>query len=80
MQAIEFKSQLVHGQITVPASLHLMEGQSLRVLILLDEKAGGTEAKLREAENIWGRTAGAWQGEPLVREPQGEFEQRLELE
>ncbi len=24
-------------------------------------------------------TAGAWAGEPLIREPQGEYEQRLEL-
>lgn len=26
------------------------------------------------------RTSGAWQGEPLVREPQGDFDPRLELE
>ncbi len=25
-------------------------------------------------------TAGAWAGEPLLREPQGDYEQRLELE
>lgn len=25
-------------------------------------------------------TAGAWEGEPLVREPQGDYEIRLELE
>lgn len=25
-------------------------------------------------------TAGAWAGEPLIREPQGEYEQHLELE
>jgi hypothetical protein len=25
-------------------------------------------------------TAGAWEGEPLTREPQGEYEQRLELD
>jgi hypothetical protein len=25
-------------------------------------------------------TAGAWAGEPLVREPQGDYEQRLELD
>jgi hypothetical protein len=25
-------------------------------------------------------TAGAWAGEPLIREPQGDYEQRLELE
>jgi len=25
-------------------------------------------------------TAGAWEGEPLTREPQGEYEKRLELD
>lgn len=29
---------------------------------------------------LYERTAGAWQGEPLERAPQGEPEQRLELE
>ncbi|MGZ8217315.1 hypothetical protein [Methylomagnum sp.] len=29
---------------------------------------------------LFERTAGAWQGEPLERAPQGEPEQRLELE
>lgn len=77
MQAIEFNSQLEHGQIAVPKSLHLAEGQSVRVLILLDEKA---QAKHSDKKNVWERTAGAWQGEQLVREPQGEYEKRLELE
>jgi len=31
-------------------------------------------------EGFFERTAGAWQGEPLVRESQGEFERRRELE
>lgn len=26
--------------------------------------------------SFWERTAGAWQGEPLTREPQGEYEER----
>jgi hypothetical protein len=29
---------------------------------------------------LFERTAGAWQGEPLTREPQGDYEQRLEWE
>ncbi|OGT00114.1 MAG: hypothetical protein A3F73_13615 [Gallionellales bacterium RIFCSPLOWO2_12_FULL_59_22] len=77
MQAIEFNSQLEHGQIAVPKSLHLAEGQPVRVLILLDETV---QAKCSDKKNVWERTAGAWQGEPLVREPQGKYEQRLELE
>ncbi len=76
MQAIEFNSHLEHGQIAVPKTLHLVEGQPVRVLILLDEAA---RASRSEIKNVWERTAGAWQGGALVREPQGEYEQRLEL-
>jgi len=31
-------------------------------------------------EGFFERTAGAWQGEPLAREPQGDYEHRQELE
>ncbi len=79
MKAIEFNSQLEHGQIAVPKTLHLAEGQSVRVLILLDEVADTKGAEQADAKSVWARTAGAWQGELLVREPQGEYEQRLEL-
>jgi hypothetical protein len=33
-----------------------------------------------DAKSVLARTAGAWQGEHLVRETQVEYEQRLELE
>lgn len=80
MQAIEFNSHLEHGQIAVPKTLHLVEGQPVRVLILLDEAAGKKASPAGDAKNVWERTAGAWQGGHLVREPQGEYEQRLDLE
>ena len=79
MQAIEFNSQFEHGQITVPKTLHLAEGQPVRVLILLDESAAEKGVVQGDAKSVWERTAGAWQGNNLVREPQGEYEQRLEL-
>jgi len=79
MQAIEFNSQLEHGQIAVPKTLHLAEGQPVRVLILLDENAGAKSSRPGDAKSVWERTAGAWEGGRLVREPQGEYEQRLEL-
>jgi hypothetical protein len=79
MQAIEFNSQLEHGQIAVPKSIHLAEGQPVRVLILLDETSAEKSAVQSDVISIWERTAGAWQGNNLVREPQGEYEQRLEL-
>lgn len=31
-------------------------------------------------DGFYETTAGAWAGEPLIREPQGNFEQRLELD
>lgn len=79
MKAIEFNSQLEHGQITVPKTLHLVEGQPVRVLILLDEVTDTKGSGQADAKSVWARTAGAWQGGNLVREPQGEYEQRLEL-
>lgn len=79
MKAIEFNAQLEHGQIAVPKALHLVEGQPVRVLILLDDAAEAKVAGQAAANSVWARTAGAWQGEQLVREPQGEYEQRLEL-
>jgi len=64
MQAIEFNSQLEHGQIAVPKTFHLQEGQALRMLILLDEKTSVSHSQT----SLWGQTSGAWQGELLVRD------------
>ena len=80
MKVIKFNSQLEHGQITVPKTLHLAEGQPVRVLILLDETTETKDAGQADAKSVWARTAGAWQGEQLAREPQGEYEKRRELE
>ncbi len=77
MQAIEFNSQFEHGQIVLPKTLNLAEGQPVRVLILLDEAAGSGRSD--DVKSVWERTAGAWQGGVLIREQQGEYEQRLEL-
>jgi hypothetical protein len=70
MQAIEFNSQFEHGQISVPKTLHLVEGQAVRVLILLDETAAEKGAVQGDVKSVWERTAGAWQGNNLVRELQ----------
>ena len=58
MQAIEFNSQFEHGQITLPKTLHLAEGQPVRVLILLDETAAEKGAAQGDVKSIWERTAG----------------------
>ncbi|WP_328985164.1 hypothetical protein [Thiorhodovibrio winogradskyi] len=51
------------------------------VFLELDERetpevASGTDWP----EGLFERTAGAWQGEPLKRGEQGQYEQRLELD
>ena len=51
----------------------------------LSDQPESTERTEQVDENGWPlgffeATAGAWAGEPLVREPQGDYEQRLELE
>lgn len=43
----------------------------------LDEKKADTEGW---PPGLFEATAGGWEGEPMVREPQGDHEKRLELE
>lgn len=70
MRAVEFNSRVEDGRIAVPKTIHLAEGQAVRVLILLDETAAINDAVEPDAKNVWERTSGAWQGSPLVRESQ----------
>ena len=79
MQAIEFVSKAHDGVVDLPSEHQAWNGKQVRV-ILLDEEAGATEAKQATGKNVWERTSGAWQGELLAREPQGEYEKRAELE
>jgi hypothetical protein len=51
------------------------------VFLELDEdEAHGVVADVDWPDGLFERTAGAWQGEPLERAPQGEYERRQELE
>jgi hypothetical protein len=74
MQAIEFTSQIEDGHIAVPKTIRLAEGQAVRVLILVDETAAIKDAVASDEKNVWKRTSGGWQGNPLVRELQGQNE------
>ncbi len=53
----------------------------VEVVFLELDDSGGTGVALVDdwPAGLYERTAGAWQGE-LFREPQGEYEQRLEME
>ena len=79
MKAIEFKSQLENGMIQVPTECGLLDGQDVRVLILVNEVAANQSVPSADRHLIWKRTEGAWQGD-LVREAQGEYPTRLEIE
>ena len=55
-------------------------------LVVVFEPVTGANATASPVEasgwppGLFERTAGAWQGEPLTREPQGEYEERAPLE
>jgi hypothetical protein len=65
-------------QIEIPEDLRSRRVEV--VLLALDEDETLTAAKAHWPEGLFERTAGAWQGEPLERAPQGEYERRMELE
>ena len=73
MKAIEFQSHLVDGKILVPAECGLQEGQDVRVLILVEDARILNRPAQSERQSIWDQIEGSWQGDPLVREDQGEY-------
>ncbi|MDP2762148.1 MAG: hypothetical protein Q8O64_17410 [Sideroxyarcus sp.] len=79
MQAIEFVTKAHDGVVDLPRECQDWNGKPVRV-ILLEETIGSQSISQDTAANVWAKTAGAWQGEHLVREPQGEYEKRRELE
>jgi len=79
MQAVEFVSKAHDGVVDLPREFQDWNGKPVRV-ILLEETTGLQSISHDTAVNVWAKTAGAWQGEQLVREPQGEYEKRRELE
>ena len=79
MKAIEFQSHLENGKIPVPAECGLQEGQDVRVLILVKDDVAETSVVRDNRRSVWKRTEGTWQGE-LVREAQGDYPTRLEME
>ena len=78
MQAAEFVSKAHDGVVDLPREFKDWNGKPVRV-ILLEETTVPQSVSKNTLSNVWEKTAGAWQGEHLVREPQGEYEQRLEL-
>ncbi len=67
--------------ISIPEEL---QHQAVEVIIWPLDKAEARQETETDANGwpigFFEETAGAWAGEPLVRESQGEYEQRLELE
>ena len=76
MKAIEFQTHLVNGTIPVPAECGL---QDVRVLILVKDESPKPSTESADPRSIWKRTEGSWRGE-LVREDQGDYPTRLEME
>lgn len=68
--------------ITVPADLRNRRVEM--IMLPLDEVAPNGKPAAVDAngwpEGFFEETFGCWAGEPLVREPQGDYETRLEFE
>ena len=77
MKAIEFQSHLIDGKIPVPAECGLLEGQDVRVLILVQDSITTIRPAPTGKPNIWDQVEGSWQGDPLVREDESNFPTRL---
>ena len=93
MKAIEFNSRIENGAISIPTEFGLVDGREIRVLILTNEPNGDlttdsirdiafwakTAGSLQSQTDILNSTAGSWAGE-LIREPQGDYPGRLDLD
>ncbi|MEI7460415.1 MAG: hypothetical protein WCK15_13475 [Pirellula sp.] len=92
MKAIEFNSRVENGAISIPTEFGLVDGRVIRVLILTNEPDGDLTADAKDTAfwaktagssqdqtNVLNTTAGRWAGE-LIREPQGEYPERLDLD
>ncbi len=79
MKTIEFTSRLENGAIAVPSEYGLLEGREIRVSIQVDEQAEDEQPCVPQDDaTFWKQVSGSWQGD-LVRAPQGEYPQRLDL-
>ena len=71
MQAAELVSKAHDGVVDLPREFQDWNGKPVRV-ILLEETTESQSIGQVAIANVSVQTAGAWQGEHLVREPQGE--------
>ncbi len=77
MQAIRQIIDDAPASLTVPENLR---HHKLEVIYLVIEEPASQRHAKGWPIGAFDRMAGGWQGESLIREPQGEFERRLELE
>lgn len=78
MQALRQIYDCLPSTIEIPKDLRCRHVEV--VFLALDESEGSGIAMGNDwPAGLYERTSGAWQGE-LFREPQGEYEQRLEME
>jgi hypothetical protein len=66
------------GQVTLTLPPEVAD-QEVELLVVF-ETVGGDQRPAAWPPGLYAATAGAWQGEPLHREQEGSFEQRIELE
>lgn len=81
MKSLHIRAHVdAHGTLTLTMPPE-MAGQDVELVVVFEPVTPTKTIELHtEATGwpagFWERTAGAWQGEPLTREPQGEYEER----
>jgi hypothetical protein len=81
MKSLHIRAHVdVHGTLTLTMPPE-MAGQDVELVVVFEPVTSTQTAALQIETTGWPpgffkRTAGAWQGEPLMREPQGDYEER----
>ncbi len=85
MKSLHLRAQVdSHGTLTLTLPPELV-GQELDLVVVF-EPVTSVETTIPSTEvsrwppGLFERTAGAWQGEPLTRDPEGSYEERAALE
>ena len=58
--------------------------EDVEVMLVIEPQPGTSKVEKKETKGwptgFFEKTAGAWQGEPITRPPQGEYENRKDIE
>lgn len=85
MKSIHLKSHIDNkGILRLETPVQGIIDEDVEVMLVIESQPGSAKFEKKEAKEwplgFFEKTAGAWQGEPLTRPPQGEYERREDIE